>query len=227
MISKIKYVLFDYSNNFKNDFMKLFKKSIAFLIIGIIFFALNGVNETFGFIGSISLIIFGIMWCRNILVFLTGLSLFPKNVILKWTCMLIAFMICFCLGYIYFLWCSIKMLIIFVKKATKKDSNAVNDKITKRSDEFYKYCNEIDKMSYNELDEMHQKLAVIAMMIPILTLGLPGVENDQKLLTLEEAQRKELSDKDKIYGCLTYGDAEELNHLILKKLESLESNPEA
>jgi hypothetical protein len=120
MLSKIKYVLFDFSDNFKNDFITMFKKSIAFLVIGVIMYALKNVNETVGYIGAIGILIFGIMWGKNLVTFLASIASLPQNVMIKWTCLFILFIICFCLGYIYFAWCVVKMIIYLIKKHSSK-----------------------------------------------------------------------------------------------------------
>lgn len=39
MFSKLKYILFDFSDNFKNDYLSLTKKTIIFLVAGIIMFS--------------------------------------------------------------------------------------------------------------------------------------------------------------------------------------------
>lgn len=46
MFSKLKYILFDFSDNFKSDYLSLTKKTIIFLVAGIIMFSFKNSNNT-------------------------------------------------------------------------------------------------------------------------------------------------------------------------------------
>lgn len=62
MFSKLKYILFDFSDNFKNDYLSLTKKTIIFLVAGIIMFSFKNSNNTVYTIGCFAIIIFGFLW---------------------------------------------------------------------------------------------------------------------------------------------------------------------
>lgn len=115
MFSKLKYILFDFSDNFKNDFLGLFKKSIAFLVIGIIMFPFMDKVEVIGVIGGVALFIFGFMWGRDLISSLAVFGSISNNVMIKWTILIFLYIIGIAFGYIYFLWCVIKMIVVLIK----------------------------------------------------------------------------------------------------------------
>ncbi|MCM1234980.1 MAG: hypothetical protein NC489_33190 [Ruminococcus flavefaciens] len=115
MFSKLKYILFDFSENFKNDFLGLFKKSIAFLVIGIIMFPFMDKVEIIGGIGGVALFMFGFLWGRGLVSSLAGLGSISSNIIIKWTILIFLYIIGIAFGYIYFLWCVIKMIVVLIK----------------------------------------------------------------------------------------------------------------
>ncbi len=120
MFSKLRFILLDFSDNFKNDFLSTFKKSIAFLIAGIIAYAFIDKFEYAYIIAAIGLFGFGFIWGRNLTTSLVNFSNITSNVVLKWTIMLIMFVIGTAFGYIYFAWCLIKMIIVIIKKLANK-----------------------------------------------------------------------------------------------------------
>lgn len=120
MFSKLRYILFDFSDNFKNDFLSVFKSSIAFLIIGMIAKAFTNKFEYADIIAIICLLVFGFMWGKNLTTALVNFSNITSNAVLKWTIMLIMFAIGTLFGYIYFAWCLVKMIIVLIKKLAGK-----------------------------------------------------------------------------------------------------------
>lgn len=119
MFSKLKYILFDFSNNFKNNFLALFKKSIIFLIVGIVASIFSGTSEIIELISGGGIVIFGFMWGRNLFADLLGFSNLSNNIVIKISILIFAFTIGIFAGYIYFVWCLIKTAIIFVKNLSR------------------------------------------------------------------------------------------------------------
>lgn len=120
MLAKLKYIFLDFSDVFKNDFINSLKKSVIFLIAGIVLYSLQNVNDTCGTIGALCLIIFGIFWCKNLFSALIHSISIPNNIVLKWVLYAIIAIVCFVIGYIYFVWSIVKMLIYYIKKNSKK-----------------------------------------------------------------------------------------------------------
>lgn len=115
MLRALKRTLLDYSEGCKEDILYLLKKTCAFLIVGLILSPFMERVEWLGGIGGICLIIFGFQWGRGLLGAVDFATRLTNNSFLKWTILIIGFGIVCCLGYIYFLWCMIKLLIIFMK----------------------------------------------------------------------------------------------------------------
>lgn len=125
MLNKIKYVLFDFSENFKNDFVNLFKKTAILLALGIILFLVGCISSSsdifaaIGSIGMILMVIFGFIWGRN---FTSVTSLFQtiqrhnaNNIIINLFCIVFSFLFSLVIGFIYFIWCVVKMIIYTIK----------------------------------------------------------------------------------------------------------------
>ena len=119
MFSKLKYILFDFSDNFKNDYLSLTKKTIIFLVAGIIMFSFKNSNNTVYAIGCFA-IIFGFLWGINLANSLFSFTNISSNVMIRMTLKLIVFAISFIFGYIYFIWSTIKFIIFLIKKQAKK-----------------------------------------------------------------------------------------------------------
>ena len=117
MIKKIKYIFLDFSEGFKNDFLNTFKKSVIFLVAGIILYALQNLNDTIGSIGAICIVIFGIFWCKNLFSALKNAIHIPNNIALQWVLYAIIAVICFIIGYIYFAWSVVKIIVYYMKRA--------------------------------------------------------------------------------------------------------------
>ena len=122
MIEKIKYILFDFSDEFKNDFLNTFKKTLVFLIIGAVGLALVSVNDVFSAVGGLGIVVFGFLWGRE---FVGSVSSFGNNInnfIFKLFWIIFMFFIALAVGYVYFAWCVIKIIIFYIKKATKNSN---------------------------------------------------------------------------------------------------------
>lgn len=123
-IQRVKYVLFDFSENFKDDFLNTLGKSVVFIIgtvvFGIISAILGGSNEIVYGIAAVCAIITGILWGRSFSsVFSLGdaiRSIFSNNVIMQWFALILSYVAIFLLGWVYFLWCVIKFVICLIKK---------------------------------------------------------------------------------------------------------------
>lgn len=122
MIEKIKYILFDFSDGFKNDFFNTFKKTIIFLIAGAVCLPLSGVNEVFSVIGGLGIVVFGFLWGREFVASISSFGNFMNNSIFKLFWIIFMFLIALTIGYIYFAWCVIKIIIFYIKKATKNNN---------------------------------------------------------------------------------------------------------
>lgn len=117
MFSALKRTLFDYSEECKADILYLLKKTCAFLIVGLIFFVIGEQIdiEWVAGIGGLCLLIFGFQWGRGLFGAVDFAVRFIKDGVLKWVFLFLGCGFIACLGYIYFLWCMIKLLIIFIK----------------------------------------------------------------------------------------------------------------
>ncbi len=116
MFSKLKYILFDFSDNFKNDFLNNFKKSAVFLVVGIIALLLSEILESAGAVAGGCILIFGFLWGRSLIASLSILGGISNNIMIKWTILIFLYIIGIAFGYIYFLWCVIKMIVVLIKK---------------------------------------------------------------------------------------------------------------
>lgn len=121
MFAKLKYIFLDFSDDFKSDFKSTLKKSIVFLIIGIITLFFSSSSGAVSLIRGLSFLIFGLFWSRDLVSSLTTAALLPKNVMIKMVLLLALYVVCLIIGYFYFLWCIIKMIIIFAKPKEKKN----------------------------------------------------------------------------------------------------------
>ncbi|MDO4154759.1 MAG: hypothetical protein Q4E21_07920 [Clostridia bacterium] len=116
MFSKLKYILFDFSDTCKNDILSETKRTIVFLIVGLIAFPFIGKSEWLGGIGGLCLCVFGFMWGRALVSSLAGLGSLIKNDMLKWMFIIIFFGVCVLIGFIYFVWCMVKLIVMAVRK---------------------------------------------------------------------------------------------------------------
>lgn len=121
MFAKLKYILFDFSDNFKNDFLDAFKKSVVFIVVGIIAGIVQAIAdiEVAGAIAGGCIVIFGFIWGRSLVSSLAILGNISKNFIIRMYLILLIYVIAICVGYIYFIWCLIKMIVILIKKVLK------------------------------------------------------------------------------------------------------------
>lgn len=119
MIQKLKYIFFDFSNAFKKDFIATFKKSVVFLVLGVMGLALSGINSTLSAIGGLGILLFGVIWAKGLATGLTSLVAIPRNFFFKFFTFIFVYAFCMLLGYIYFAWGCVKMIIIAVKTAKK------------------------------------------------------------------------------------------------------------
>lgn len=122
MLSKLKYIFLDFSDDFKRDFISTLKKSVIFLIIGIVTLFISDSSGAVSLIKGLSFLIFGLFWCRDLVAALTAAVLLPKNIMIKLVLLLALYVVCLFIGYIYFLWCIVKMVVILIKPKEKKDN---------------------------------------------------------------------------------------------------------
>lgn len=115
MFRALKRTLFDYSEDYRADILYLLKKTLLFLTVGLVTFPFANQVEFLGYIGSLCLIVFGFQWGRGLLGAVDFATRLTNNVFLKWILLIIGFAVVSVLGYIYFTWCMIKLLIIFIK----------------------------------------------------------------------------------------------------------------
>lgn len=116
----LKNLLFDFSDDFKNTYKNVLKKSIAFLILALLFAPFTGKSNIIGAICLICLIAFGFTWGKNMVDSLTEfgsiLGGISNNAAIRITVTILFYLIGIAIGYIYFLWSTIKFLICLVKK---------------------------------------------------------------------------------------------------------------
>lgn len=114
MIEKFKSLFLDYSDSFKEKFLFTLKKSIIFLIVGLILFCIN--NDVTKLIGAICIIIFGLFWAsgltKTLLDISSGYMIFGSNSLIKFFITILIFIVCMALGYLYFAWGIIKLIIM-------------------------------------------------------------------------------------------------------------------
>lgn len=119
MFSKLKYILFDFSDDFKNDFLNTLKKSAAFLVVGIIALFLSEILEPASIIAGGCILIFGFIWGRSLISSLAIFGSISNNFIIRLFMVVIIYGISIAFGYIYFLWCFIKFIICLIKQSKK------------------------------------------------------------------------------------------------------------
>lgn len=126
MLEKIKYIFTDFSDNFKNDFISTLKKSIAFLMAGIIasFFINSSESGIAELVCAVGFIAFGIIWAKRVYSALSTLILIPQNIVIKAFLFLAVSIVCMILGYLYFAWGIIKLLLIAGKNVASKSKNS-------------------------------------------------------------------------------------------------------
>lgn len=121
MIEKIKYVLLDFSDGFKNNFMVLFKKTAVFLIVGLVLLPFSGVAEFFTLVSGLCLVVFGFLWGRNLISGIASFGNSISNFFFKIFWIIFTFAAALIFGFIYFIWCVIKIVIYYIKKNTGKN----------------------------------------------------------------------------------------------------------
>lgn len=121
MLQSIKYILFDFSDSFKKEFLGILKKAVWFLLIGIIALIVNEIapNDVvdtiaaFGF--GIYAMFFGISFFRRLI----DMSKIISNDIVRLMMYPIAFLIAYFFGLVYSIWGLIKLLIWLIKNKLK------------------------------------------------------------------------------------------------------------
>lgn len=121
MFAKLKYILFDFSDDFVNDFLDAFKKSVIFLMVGIIAGIVQEVAsvEVAGAVAGGCMLVFGFVWGRSLVSSLAILGTISNNLMIRITLIVLIYAIAICVGYIFFLWCLIKIIVVFIKKISK------------------------------------------------------------------------------------------------------------
>lgn len=104
--------------------------------------------------------------------------------------------------------------------STLRYSNKVAQVQQNHSEEYIRIISNINSMSYEELDHMHEKLLDYVLKIPLMDCYLPA---DIPRRNVEEFKRSLIEDGP-IYGCYTYGEADELNKVIVNKLDHLDKS---
>lgn len=120
MFSQLKYILFDFSDNFKQDYLSLVKKTIVILIAGIIMYAFGEQKGAIYTIGCMAILVFGLLWGINLIKMLYGAANVSSNYMVRLTLKFLLFVISFIFGYIYFVWSTVKFIIVLIKNSKKK-----------------------------------------------------------------------------------------------------------
>ncbi|WP_296968452.1 hypothetical protein [uncultured Eubacterium sp.] len=116
----LKKLLFDFSDDFKNTYKNVLKKSIVFLIMALLLAPFTGRSSIVGAICLICLIAFGFIWGKNmvdsLVAFGSILGGISNNAAIRITVTILFYIIGIVIGYIYFLWSTIKFIICLVKR---------------------------------------------------------------------------------------------------------------
>lgn len=125
MLQSIKYILFDFSDDFKKDYLNTLTKSILFLILGIVLMMIGSKanNENLEAIGSFSILIFGLFWGVNLYRRFIDFKNLSQNFVIKVFIFGFVLFVSICFGYIYSVWGLIKLVIWFIIKQTKNKKN--------------------------------------------------------------------------------------------------------
>lgn len=121
MIGKIKYILLDFSEGFKNNFMALFKKTAILLIVGLALLPLNGVAEVFTLISGVCIVVFGFLWGRSFIGEVASFGNSINNFFFKIFWVIFMFATALVFGFVYFAWCVVKIIIYYIKKNISKE----------------------------------------------------------------------------------------------------------
>lgn len=88
----------------------------------------------------------------------------------------------------------------------------------------YKYeliYGSINKMNYDELDKIHNELLPLCNEVVFSEIAF-SMNNKGSDLQYNDKRNEALPNDKRIYGCKTYGDAFELNTVIVKRLDALD-----
>lgn len=118
------------------------------------------------------------------------------------------------------------VIIIVLKYKMQSKSSSVKD--INISSEYNQYYNSINQMSYEELDKIHEALLPLCEEVNFVVLphadeyGNPIWDSKEEFIRkLNDKKSEKLPEEKQIYGCKTFGDAEKLNHAIVKRLDEL------
>lgn len=97
------------------------------------------------------------------------------------------------------------------------------------SNEYMGYYNSVNQMGYEQLNKMHEDLR--PLVIKTLMGGIIAYYDDEIPDEKREQVRKEIEsknviipEKDRIYGCVTYDEADKLNRKVLDRLRFIEGD---
>lgn len=121
------------------------------------------------------------------------------------------------------------LIIIVIVIKYKKQSISSNSTIRNRNSEYDKYYNSVNRMSYEELEQIHNELLPLCNEITFVMIphadsnGDPVYDSREVTIQKLNQKRAEILSPDKqIYGCKTYDDADKLNQAIVKRLDELD-----
>lgn len=219
MFEKIRYILFDFSEGFKNDFIAMFKKTVFFLVMAAICLPLSDVNEFFSLVGGFGMVAFGFMWGRSFVDSVLSFGNAINNFIFKLFWIILIFAISLVLGFAYFIWCVFKYIICLMKSKPQVSTKPIN---SRQISGFTTTLNNIHAGYYSEseLDAMHSKLLQYASQCVSSRFRM---DEDGNLCSNNQADisNTQLPPGVNLYGCVTYGDAEFLNAEIVKILDKM------
>ena len=123
---------------------------------------------------------------------------------------------------------AIIVLLLAGKSHSGQDASASGG--NKKTAEYCRYMAAVETMSYQELEKIHEDLVELSLytIAPGLLFyaeeetGKPGFSPEKVWEETERRRAEKLPPEKRLYGCVTYGDAEELNQIIVKKLDEWE-----
>lgn len=95
------------------------------------------------------------------------------------------------------------------------------------SDEYMRYYNSVNQMGYEQLNKMHENLrplVIKTLMGGIIAYYDDEIPDEKRKQVRQEIEGKHviIPEKDRIYGCVTYDEADNLNSRVRNRLKFFE-----
>lgn len=122
------------------------------------------------------------------------------------------------------------MIFVFIKyiTANKNNDTETTSSSPTYSNEFIKYYNAVDRMSYKQLDKMHEDLLPLCTRSLVSGLvwyddSIPYERKKQEENRIKNNIGDTIPKEEQIYGCQTYEQASKLNQKIVKILDQMDN----